>query len=126
MNWIAHSGDDYTVVMRDSETTDTATVRVFGDDAAEISETIAMALNDWPWPVVTGFKPTKPGLKAQIAEDRSVTLHMGEVDGEERWVLKMVNQGHETRLCLSADALDAIVTIYCELSADVAEPPEQA
>lgn len=43
--WEAHTGLDYTVVMHGDETTDNASIRVFGDDAPALAERIAGALS---------------------------------------------------------------------------------
>lgn len=43
--WCAHSGEDYTVVLAPHETTDDASIRIFGDDAAALGLRIARALN---------------------------------------------------------------------------------
>lgn len=45
LTWTAHSGLDYTVVMMGDETTDNASIRVFGPVAPQLAETIAAALN---------------------------------------------------------------------------------
>lgn len=44
-HWTAHTGEDYTVVMLDGETTDNASIRVFGEIPEELGETIALVLN---------------------------------------------------------------------------------
>lgn len=43
--WEAHIGLDYAVVTAHGENTDTASVRVFGDDAERLAELIASLLN---------------------------------------------------------------------------------
>jgi hypothetical protein len=45
VGWVAHTGEDYTVVMRANEATDDASIRVYGDDAKELAERIAALLN---------------------------------------------------------------------------------
>lgn len=41
--WEAHSGEDYTVVMRKGECTEDASIHVFGEDAEKLSRLIASA-----------------------------------------------------------------------------------
>lgn len=41
--WEAHSGEDYTVVMREGECTENASIHIFGEDANKISLFIAIA-----------------------------------------------------------------------------------
>lgn len=43
--WVAHTGEDYTVVMLGDEGTDNASIRVFGDEPEELGKLIADALN---------------------------------------------------------------------------------
>lgn len=62
--WQAHTGEDYTVVMRDDQTTDSASVRVYGGDAPQLALMIAEAMNSPP--VIT-----IPALMDLSQEDRS-------------------------------------------------------
>ena len=43
--WEAHSGEDYSVVMRPDESTDNASIRVMSEDREELAEDIAALLN---------------------------------------------------------------------------------
>lgn len=43
--WTSHTGEDYSVVMRPDETTDSASVRVFGEDAPMLARRIEARLN---------------------------------------------------------------------------------
>lgn len=42
--WVAHTGLDYTVVMRADENTETAPINVSGAEAPQLAETIAKLL----------------------------------------------------------------------------------
>lgn len=43
--WEAHTGDDYTVVMAEGETTDDASIRVFGMGRGALGVRVAALLN---------------------------------------------------------------------------------
>ena len=43
--WEAHSGEDYSVVMRPNESTETASIQVMSEDREELAEDIAALLN---------------------------------------------------------------------------------
>lgn len=44
-SWEAHTGVDYSVVMACDQTTDSASIRVYGEGAEELAQRIADALN---------------------------------------------------------------------------------
>lgn len=44
-HWVAHTGEDYTVVMLGDETTDNASIRVYGNEPEDLGKLIADALN---------------------------------------------------------------------------------
>jgi hypothetical protein len=65
--WEAHTGEDYTVVMRDGETTDNASIRVYGEDAKDIAFMIAQGLT--PVFGIHAKVLEKVGLARTYAED---------------------------------------------------------
>ena len=65
--WQAHTGEDYTVVMRDNEGTDNASIRVHGDDAEKLGEQIAAALNE-PAFLIPSLASLSPEERAKLDE----------------------------------------------------------
>lgn len=67
--WVAHTGLDYTVVMLGDETTDNASLRVFGSNPEELGKLVADALN-----LMADLAVAKGVLEAPEPRQRSKTF----------------------------------------------------
>ena len=78
-------------------------------------------------PPMMFFSPTIGGYRADLDDSRNVQLALGESpSGAMQWRLQTENCGHVISLCLSDEAMDAILRMYCSLLVDaMAEGTEE-
>jgi len=73
------------------------------------------------------FTPTRGGYRVALDADRSVQLSLGQDDaGVTRWSLRTENCGHVITFCLSDEAMDAILRMYCGLLVDAMARDEES